>query len=282
MGSTTGTADPPILRQAAALMRVARPGNVTMAGIGVAVGALVVGGPLLQLDVALTVVATMLVTAAGNALNDLTDLTIDATAHPDRPLPAGQVSRSTVLASAIVGFLGALVLASLVSWPVAALVAGAQAILLGYELALKRRGWVGNLVVALLVALTFIAGGLAVGHLTTSVAFLAVAALSANVAREVWKDAEDAAHDTGRATVARRWGQPTARRIGQAALLVALLISPLPLVVGFGGWPFLAVVLVADAIFALAIVTPGPAKAQRLSKAGMVVALIAFVVGALA
>lgn len=282
MASTTGTADPPFFGQAAALARLARPGNVAMAGIGVGVGALVVGGRLLQLDVALTALATMLVTAAGNALNDLTDRTIDATAHPDRPLPAGQITRSVVLGSVIAGFLGALILASLVSWPVAGLVAGAQAILLAYELALKRRGWLGNVVVALLVALTFVAGGLAVGHLTTSVAFLATAALSANVAREVWKDAEDAAHDTGRATVARRWGQTTARRIGQAAMLVALLVSPLPLVVGFGGWPFLAVVLVADAIFALAIFSPDPAKAQRLSKAGMVAALIAFVVGALA
>lgn len=277
-GDTSGS----IRSQAAALARVARPGNVVMAGIGVLVGALVVGGPVLGLAVGLTALATMLVTAGGNALNDLTDLTIDAQAHPDRPLPAGQVGRGAVLGLVLIGFLGALVLAILVSWPVAGLVAGAEAVLVGYELVLKRRGWVGNLVVALLVALTFIAGGLAVGRLSWSVAFLAGAALSANVAREVWKDAEDAAHDRGRATVARRWGQETARRTAQAATVLAIVLSPLPLAVGFGGWPFLAGVLVADAIFLASLFVPSPGKAQRLSKAGMVAALAAFVVGAIA
>ncbi len=278
----TGSAPRTVTGTVAGLVRVARPGNVVMAGIGVLVGALVVGGPVTSLAVALTALATMLVTAAGNALNDLTDLAIDAQAHPERPLPAGQVSRGAVLGLALVGFLVALALGSLVSWPVAGIVALAEGIVIGYELALKRRGWIGNLVVALLVALTFIAGGLAVGHLSASVAFLAGAALSANVAREVWKDAEDAAHDIGRSTIARRWGQTTARRTGQAATVLAIVLSPLPLLVGFGGWPFLAAVLVADAIFLASLAVPAPAKAQRLSKAGMVAALIAFTVGAIA
>lgn len=266
----------------AALVEVARPGNVLMAGIGAFVGALVATGQAPGPAVALTAGATMLVTGGGNGLNDLTDAAIDRAAHPARPLPAGRVSRGLLRAAVLLSFLAALALGALVSGPVLALVAGAEALLLGYELVLKARGLAGNLVVAGLVAATFLAGALATGRVTPSVGFLSGSALMANVARELWKDAEDAAHDAGRATVARQAGTRTAHRLATAATLGAIVLSPLPLLVGFGGLGFALMVAVADVIFIAALLAHTPAISQRLSKAGMVVALVAFAVGAVA
>ncbi|MDX1612249.1 MAG: geranylgeranylglycerol-phosphate geranylgeranyltransferase, partial [Candidatus Thermoplasmatota archaeon] len=141
---------------------------------------------------------------------------------------------------------------------------------------------VGNVVVALLVAATFEAGALAAGALPPAVHFLAGLALLANVGREVWKDAEDAEHDAGRTTFAQLAGLDRAHAVARVATLAAVLLSPLPFLYGFGGWPFLAVVALADALFITAALRTKPSQAQRFSKLGMLTALAAFTLGAIA
>jgi 4-hydroxybenzoate polyprenyltransferase len=63
--------------------------------------------------------------------------------------------------------------------------------------------------------------------------------------------------------------------------LAGVALSLAPALVGFGGWPYVALVLVADAVFVAAILQAAPGRAQRLSKAAMAVALVAFAVGGL-
>lgn len=265
--------------RAGALVELARPGNVLMAAVGAVIGALVAAGPGQWTVVGLAAAATALVTAGGNALNDVVDRHIDVDAHPERPIPSGRVSPRSAGALAAVTFLVALGLASVVSWPLLALVAAAVALLVGYELAWKARGLVGNVVVAALVGATFVAGGIAVGAVTAPVGFLAGLSFLANVAREAWKDVEDAPHDADRATLAQRLGPESANRLAQGSTLAAVGLSPLPLAVGFGGWPYALVVGLADAAFLAAVFAPSADVAQRRSKAAMVAALAAFALG---
>ncbi len=253
-----------------------------MAGAGAAIGAIVAGAAGPSQAVLLAVVATGLVTAGGNAMNDVTDRHVDAQAHPTRPLPSGRVTPTRAASLAAGAFTLAMVAAWLVSWALLGLVLLATAALLAYEAWLKASGLAGNLLVAGLVALTFVAGAIAHGSTPWPVGFLAGASFFANVGREAWKDTEDAPHDVGRRTVAQRWGDPAAVRFGQAATLVAIVLSPLPLLVGFGGWPFLGLVAAADLVFLAAVIAPTPGQAQTRSKLGMLVALVAFTVGAIA
>lgn len=261
-------------------LALARPGNVLMAATGALVGALVAAGlEAAWLPLAAAAAATGLVTAGGNALNDVTDREIDRQAHPERPIPSGLVDARNAVRAASVAFALALGLAAWVSWPLFGLVLAAEALLAGYEGLWKARGLAGNLVVAALVGATFLAGGLAVGRVTAPVGFLAGLAFLANVAREVWKDTEDAEHDVDRATFARRHGETPARRLAQALTVGAVALSLLPMLVGFGGWVFALLVGVADAVFLSAVFAPSAGRAQRLSKGAMLVALVAFALG---
>lgn len=265
-----------------AVVELARPGNVVMAGAGAVIGAVVAAGPGAWDLIGLAAAATGLVTAGGNALNDVVDRAIDRQAHPERPIASGRVSPTAGGVVAGLAFALALLAAALISVPVLALVAGAEAMLLAYELVFKARGLVGNLVVATLVAATFLGGALAVGRVTAPVGFLSGMALTANVGREVYKDAEDAAHDRGRETLAQRWGPERASRLADASLIGAVALSVSPLIVGFGGPLFWAGIAIADVAFLAAVLAGSPASAQRRAKAAMVVALAAFAAGGLA
>lgn len=275
------TADPDtsLAERGLALVELARPGNVVMAIVGAGIGATVATGAPFTVPVALAAAATALVTAGGNAVNDVTDRAVDETAHPDRPIPSGRLSARAGRVLAALAFAGALAAGWWATTGVFLLVLAAEAVLLVYEGWLKASGLAGNLVVASLVAATFVAGALAAGKVTAPVGFLAGLSLLANVGREVYKDIEDAAHDEGRRTIAHRWGPQRARRLAQAATLTGVALSPMPVVVGFGGWPYLAAVLVADAVFLAAVLAATPARSQRLSKLAMVLALVAFALG---
>lgn len=275
----TGQATPTLGARIVGFVELARPPNVVMAAIGTLIGALVAGGPVLSAAVGLAALATGLVTAGGNALNDVTDRSIDARAHPQRPIPSGRVPARAAMALAAASFGIALAVAWWIDPVLFLVVVAAEAVLLVYEAYLKASGLAGNLVVAGLVAATFVAGALAVGRPGAPVGFLAGLSFLANVGREVWKDAEDAPHDEGRRTVAQRWGQPAAHRLAQAATLAAVVLSPLPFLVGYGGWPFLVTVLLADVGFLAAVLASEPARAQRSSKLSMIVALAAFGMG---
>ncbi|PSG96906.1 hypothetical protein BRD56_08105 [Thermoplasmatales archaeon SW_10_69_26] len=186
MVAGTSTSEPTRAESVGAVVELVRPGNVVMAGVGAIVGALVAAGPGAWLSVAAAALATALVTAGGNAVNDVTDRRIDERAHPGRPIPSGRLSAKAASAIAAAAFALALGLAAGVSWPLVAVVAAAQVLLIGYEGLWKARGLVGNVVVASLVGATFVAGAVAVGRVTPPVGFLAGLAFLANVAREVW------------------------------------------------------------------------------------------------
>jgi geranylgeranylglycerol-phosphate geranylgeranyltransferase len=258
--------------RAAALVELARPGNVLMAGVGALVGAIVAAGPGSWPATGAAALATGLVTGGGNALNDVTDRALDRRAHPQRPIPSGRLSTRAASLAAGVAFLLASGIAAWVSLELLGLVVAAEALLIAYEGLAKDRVLVGNLVMAAL------AGAVAVGELTGPVGFLAGLAFLANVAREIWKDDQDADHDVGRATFAQRYPR-LAPRVAQAVTLGAIACSVLPLLAGFGGWPYALFVGLADAVFLAAVFADTSAIAQQRSKQAMMVALVAFALG---
>ena len=271
---------PASLRAAIGLVELSRPGNVVMAALGAVIGAIVVAGADVPvLEVTLAAVATGLVVAGGNTFNDLTDRRTDELAHPHRPLPSGRVAARAALGFGVASFAIALALAVIVSIELLLVVAAAEAALAGYEVHLKAAGLVGNLVVAVLVGATFVAGGVAAGALTGPVVALAGLAFLANFGREVWKDLQDAPHDRGRRSIAVAWGERPARRTGQLATLAAVAISPVPYLLDFGGASYVALVAVADVVFLFAVFARAPERAQRLSKAAMLLALAGFAAG---
>lgn len=282
-----------------AYMELARPGNAAMASFSALLGMLVVLGPDLWdpdllVPVILGMLVPFLVTAGGNALNDYMDHSVDRRAHPGRPLPSGRLTMDQVLWFAIACFIAGIVLAALIVTlsdiellPVL-LAALAITCLVGYEVAFKYRGLVGNVTVAFLSALTFVFGASVVvepGHEAWPVVMILFAlAFFASLGREITKDIEDLDADWGaRTTLPMRVGEERAATVAKASILAAVVLSPWPYFMGAMGWPYLALVIVADVafIYSLPFVRSSPLDAQRIHKVGMMLALLAFLAGSL-
>ena len=145
---------------------------------------------------------------------------------------------------------------------------------------------IGNLVVGYLGGSTFLFGAAAVGDITeAAVVLFALAALS-TVAREIIKDVEDIAGDRreGLNTLPIAIGERPALWLAVGLLAAALLASPLPYVQGTFGWPYLALVALADLIMAYAAAESfaDPTAGQEHLSYAMFLAGGAFVVGRLA
>ncbi len=112
---------------------------------------------LSEMQFALTVLVMVLLAAAGNMINDYFDLKVDRLNKPDRVLVGRKVKRRIVMLAHHGLNVLATVLAGFVAWqenqPWLVLVPIVMAALLWfYSLWFKRKLWIGNFIVALLVA----------------------------------------------------------------------------------------------------------------------------------
>jgi geranylgeranylglycerol-phosphate geranylgeranyltransferase len=272
------------------LFELTRAGNAVAAGGLTFVGAVVavdVTAPGQHGAVTAAVAATVLATAAGNAVNDYFDRDVDAVNDPDRPIPRGAVTPRGALGFSGLLFAGATVAALTLPAPALAIAVVNLLALLAYTELFKGRPGAGNALVAYLGGSTFLFGGAAVAGtdpdaLAATGALAALAALS-TFSREVVKDVEDVAGDRaeGLRTLPIVVGERRALVVAAVALAVAVAASPLPYVLGVFGLPYLVAVLPGDAVMLYAarrsFDAPGPA--HRVLKYGMLLAAAAFLVG---
>ena len=259
-----------------AIVALVRLPNAFMAAAGVILGAWWPRGDV-SAKVLAAALAAMALTAAANSWNDAADIEIDRIAHPERPLPAGHLVRSTALRVAATAAVLA-VLFSLLAQPYLALL---TVILLAamrfYSPHIKRLGFPGNLTVALAASLPFLYGAWAAGLPRAGLVLVALAA-PLHLAREIAKDLDDAAGDAGfRRTLPMRISARGARALMVLAVLVfGAAATPLGLSV-----PFLAAAL-APAFFLCAFAVRrtllGHKGSPRLLKAAMLCAMFAFFV----
>ncbi len=264
-----------------------RPLNCFMAGIAVAIGCLVGAGSEITLygaQVVLAFVVCFVVTAGGNAINDFYDAKIDAVNKPHRPIPSGRISPRSAFAFAISLFGIGVVLSYFIN-PICFLIAAANSLLLiGYAHKLKRTALWGNTSIGYLTGSTFLFGGAAVNEIAVTFVLFLLAML-ATIGREIVKDIEDVKGDKkeGLITLPISVGAKKSATIASAFVIMAVILSPLPIVLGNFGTSYLVIVTLADVILLLGItaIEKYPAKSSSFLKGGMMVALLAFIVGAM-
>ena len=276
----------------AGLLQLARPINCVMSALGVGIGGFVAArsgawgefaGPL-----ALAGAAAASFTAGGNALNDLYDRETDRVNHPDRPLPSGSVTLREARAFTAAAFVVTAVLAALVNVFAFAVVILNIALMVLYEASLKAQGAPGNLVIAYLVGSLFLFAGVSVFRSSTAplvrTSLLAALAFFTTVGREITKDIQDVRGDVDRRTLPRRIGIRPAGWAAALSFLVGVLLSLAPLPLHVLSVAYAALVIPADGMFIYAALhsAANPARSQRVAKYGMIVALAAFLAGALA
>lgn len=271
------------------IVRLLRPVNAGMSAIAVPVGAVVAvgfGAAAAQWPtVLLGALTTFLFTGAGNALNDFYDREVDRVNHPDRPIPAGEVAPETARDLALALFFAAIVLSLFVNPAALGLVLLSLLLMAAYEARFKARGGSGNLLIGWLVGSLFLFAGLCVfGGRAEPLAIAGTLALLAGlstVSREIVKDIEDVAGDVGRTTLPKVRGTAYAGRLAVTFLVVAVILSAVPPVLGVLRVWYVPVVVVADLAFlyAATLAARAPARSERAMKLAMVVALVAFLAG---
>ena len=258
-------------------------GNCLMGIVGLLMSVLIATGTSITnywADIIPAAVVVFFFVAAGNSLNDYMDRDVDKVAHPERPIPSGRIRPNTARTVSIYCFAAALIASFFLRIEATAVVVVAMALMLTYELATKKKGFSGNVTIGLLTGLLFVFGGSVVGMIDKTIIIALMAGL-ATVGREIIKDIEDMDADFDRNTLPKRIGERNAGIAGSVAFVAAVSLSPVPYLTSMFGDGYLLVVLAADAIFIYCSIVHfrNPTMGQRLAKYGMLVALVAFLLG---
>lgn len=235
-----------------------RPELPLAAGLCVVLGQFLgLGSPPPMSSLAFGFLCGFSLSASAIATNDYFDLEVDRINTPWRPLPAGLVPPGTAFGFGLVlGGLG-LVTARLLNS--AAFVSALVVWVIGflYNWKLKGSGILGNLIVAVSVAMTFVIGGIGIGRsFSGSVWLFAVIAFFFDLAEEIAGDAMDADGDRARGSnsLALRWGRNRALRLSAALFGVTLLLSWIPMLQGEFGASYAIPILLMNCLVAVFVV----------------------------
>lgn len=256
-----------------------------MGFVGIFVGAFVAAGLDIGdhvVHIAIACASTLLVMIGGNSLNDYVDRDIDKTAHPDRPVPSGEIKPETARNLGLFCLMLAIPVSILTfDYISIAIVVAASLLMFSYEMLLKQRGFVGNVAIGALTGGIFVLGCASGGNVESGYVLGALAAI-VTIGREVAKDIEDMESDVGRRTLPMSIGRKKAALVSSAFFILGPALSLIPLAMGTFGILY-ATVVVADIIFirVALMVDKEPSKAQKYAKVAMMLALVSFALGVL-
>lgn len=226
-------------------------------------------------------IVVLLVIGGGNVLNDIVDFQTDRINHPERPVASEKIGLTAASYYFFLLFSLAVVLAGLfLSIYSFLVVIIAEGLLVAYEFRAKSMGLAGNAIISILVGLIFIFGGLAVNAIFKMIILFVMASL-ANLSREIIKDIQDINGDLDRMTFPRTHGINSAFYLSFAAIILAVAISYLPYYLSIFSYYYLIVVVISDALFLYSALGAkrSPKTSQQISKAAMIIGLLAFTVG---
>jgi len=170
---------------------IIRPLNVILGGFTIVISSFIVkyNGPISFVIFAVLVV--MFYTAGANTLNDYFDYKIDKINRPDRAISSGLVSRSHALIFSLFAFiLGTLFALQLNKNSQLVSIGISLPLIIGYNAKFKYFPLIGNIVVALILSLSFIYAGFIFDNIKPLI-IPAVLAFSLTLIREIVKDMAD-------------------------------------------------------------------------------------------
>lgn len=203
------------------------------------------GAEIPLLDLCLAALSAALVAAGGNSVNDAFDVDVDRINRPQRPIPSGQVSVTAAFAFGCVSMSLGVIIGFILHLNLGLIALLVSFLLLLYNAKLKKVAVAGNLIVSLCGALAFIYGALAVQNPTGGV-IPAIFAFLIHLGREIVKDVEDLEGDLlrGAKTLPIIVGSRAALRWAAGILILLVLSTPVPFIVGWLGSTYLILVVV--------------------------------------
>ncbi len=267
-----------------------RPINSMMAAVAVFVGAVVVGGTFVvhMTEVHLAIIVTFMITGAGMVINDYFDREIDFLNKRHRPIPSGRIEPKGAFMFAMVLFALGVYISYFINFYCLIIAFINSSLLIAYSYRFKKVLILGHLFVSYLVASSFLFGGLAVnlGNLMPLFAISLIAFFS-NMSREIIKTIEDMKGDkAGKVkSLPILFGEKNARKIASVLTAIAVVLAPVPYLLGYMSNMYMYVVSLGLALFVLSIIWnqrgTEAERVHKLMKLGMLICLLAFLAGAL-
>lgn len=279
------------------LIRLLRPVNCIMVGFAVLVGELIVNKTIFPLPTILGFITGFSITGASMISNDYWDRDIDKINNPNRPIPSGKVTLKEAEIFAVIVSVVGLVSAFLTNFPTCLIIASVGLLMFfSYNYRLKQFGLLGNLLVSASITLPLIYGSFiqiqssTSMHNLTILFFFELMIFLANTGREINKGISDIEGDMVRkiSTIALKYGAKNAAYLSSAFYLMAVMLSPIPLLLGLVSWYYIPFVSVVDLGFFMSVFIllkqyskENALKVKRIVLILMLLGLFSFVVGAL-
>lgn len=240
-----------------ALLRLFRFELPFTAGVCVILGEMLALGKLPNMaEMILGFLSVFFISATALILNDVFDIESDKVNAPERPLPAGLVTKQeVVLLSCVVTVLGLLasymisfkaLLVAILVWTVGFL----------YNWRFKKTGLPGNLMVSFSVGMTFIFGGITVAHpFEKAVWSFSIIVFLINLGEEIAADAMDVAGDrqAGSRSLPVLLGHENALKVSAAIFLLVIVVGFLPFFFGWIEWNYVFSILLMDIVILYSI-----------------------------
>ena len=270
-------------------MELIRAKNCLTASFGTIVGGLIASGFKFDLIYYILIASLIvfLICGFGNALNDIYDIEIDRINKPFRPLPSNKISlKNAKIFSWLLVAIGLLLsMFNKVCFVIA--IINALALYL-YAKKYKRNKIIGNLIVAYLTGSVFVFGGASVNNIGITL-ILFLCAMFATWSREIIKDFEDIEGDLkeGVMSLPIKYGKKSLYVAG-IFLITAVVLSPLPYIMGIFGDVYLFGIILCDILFIYSIVKllgapskEGAKKSSKNIKYIMNLVLLCFIIGSI-
>ncbi len=253
-------------RKLFAFIKIIRPLNSLMMGVGVIIG-IQVSNPLwlnFQINsflgelrefhlIFLPFLVGFLISSSAMVLNDYVDYKTDLINSPSKPIPSGMISRNSALwYSIILASLGLLVSFILMNLISVIIVVMGLVVAVAYNFFLKRKGIWGNLAVTYTTTLPFIYGSSLMGFSNFLPTFILCSlAFLSNLSREIIKGIADVMGDLalGIKTIANSKGEIFAAKISFVIIILAVVLSPLPFLLGYFNLNYIFLIIISDIIF---------------------------------
>ena len=200
-------------------------------------------------ELVLGFLSVFLISASSLILNDYFDIVSDKINSPERPLPAGLVTRQDVVLLFFVVTAFGFIAGYMISFTALLVVILAWAVGFLYNWRFKKTGLFGNLMVGFSVGMTFIFGGIAVDRpFEKAVWSFAIMVFLINLGEEIAGDAMDVLGDrqAGSRSLPVLLGREKALKISAAIFLLVIVVSCLPFLFGWIEWVYVFPILLMD------------------------------------
>ncbi len=230
--------------------------------------------------------AAFLASSFSMVFNDYIDYKVDIINSPHKPIPAGKISREAALLYAILLALVSSLLSFIISYISFFIVISGLLISFLYNTYLKKKGLIGNIMVAYSTSLPFIYGA-SILYFSNfiPILILIMLALLSNISREIIKGIADIEGDKalGILTVANVHGKKFAVRLASFFIILAIISSIIPFIFKLLNLYYLIPILITDSIFIYATyilvksqMESTALKSKNLYLVAMLITLIGF------